>query len=360
MKEILCIGNPIVDVFIDIDKTLAEKYGIKDPVQHIEHEAAEEILRNPSIDFLQAEKSSGGGAANVAKIAAMLGMKAAFYGSSGQDEQAAIFEEQMTSAGVHVTLEKTNNKTGLCFACNIDGETRFAACPGAALELTEAHISEELICGAELVVLDGYILDRKSLVQHILSIASCNGIPVALDVASVYQVKKMANEIITYSQNYPLFIFMNADETLAFSNTIKKTRAEDINLSYLSEKEKEAIILRDVSPILKIITDGELFPIIVVKLGGRGAIVFAGGHMYHEETFTITPRDTVGAGDAFCAAFIAAWIRNKSILECAAIGNKVAREILEVKGTQIQSGKLKRFAKILQKQEKLQMLHAIF
>jgi len=99
--------------------------------------------------------------------------------------------------------------------------------------------------------------------------------------------------------------------------------------------------------MLKIITDGELYPIVVVKLGGRGAIVFAGGNVYHEGTFTITPRNTVGAGDAFCAAFISAWIRGKSLSECASLGNKVAREILEVPGTFIKSGKLKSFAKML-------------
>ena len=109
------------------------------------------------------------------------------------------------------------------------------------------------------------------------------------------------------------------------------------------------MILRDVCPMLKIITDGEIFPIIVVKLGGRGAVVIAGGNVYREETFAIVPRNTVGAGDAFCAAFIAAWIRGRSLSECAALGNKVAREILEVPGTHIKSGKLKSFAKILQK-----------
>jgi sugar/nucleoside kinase (ribokinase family) len=117
--------------------------------------------------------------------------------------------------------------------------------------------------------------------------------------------------------------------------------------SELSEKEKETIILRDVSPMLKIITDGEIFPIVIVKLGGRGTIVFAGGNVYREETFAVIPRDTTGAGDTFCAAFISAWIRGKSISECAALGNKVAREILDVPGTQIKSNKLKKFAKAL-------------
>jgi len=344
--ELLCIGNPLVDVFVDIDNGLASKYGITEPVQHIDREAAESFLREPSIDFSKAVKSSGGGAANVAKIAAMLEMNAVFLGCVGRDELAGIFEKEITDAGVSPILTGTDGKTGLCFACTVDGQMRFAASPGAALDLNEAHIGEELISGAEAVIVDGYILDRRPLVQHILKLASRRGIPVALDAASVMQVKSKAEEILTYSRNYPLFVFMNADEAIAFFNTIRKSRDEDTGLS---EKEKEGMILRDVCPMMKIITDGEIFPIIVVKLGGRGAVVVAGGNVYHEETFTIIPRNTVGAGDAFCAAFIAAWIRGRSLSECAALGNKVAREILEVPGTHIKSGKLKSFAKILQK-----------
>ena len=344
--EILCIGNPLVDVFVEVDYFLAQKYGITEPVQHIDRKTAEKILKEPSIDFANAVKSSGGGAANVAKIAAMLGMDAAFSGCVGRDDLAEIFEKEITEAGVSVILEKSDEKTGLCFACNVNGETLFAASPGAALELTDEHISEELIGSAEVVVLDGYILDRRPLVQHILRLASRKGIPVALDVASIMQVKSKAEEILTYSRNYPLFVFMNADETITFFNTVRKSRDEEMNLS---EKEKEALIMRDICPMLKIITDGELFPIVVVKLGGRGALVIAGGNVYREETFTIVPRNTVGAGDAFCAAFISAWIRDKSLSECAVLGNKVAREILEVPGTHIKSGKLKSFAKILQK-----------
>jgi sugar/nucleoside kinase (ribokinase family) len=346
MSEILCIGNPIVDVFVEIDSALAKKYGIADPVQHISGEQAESLLREKSVDFEKAVKSSGGGAANVAKIAAMLGMDAAFYGCVGQDELAAIFEKEITDSGVSVILAKSNEKTGLCFACTVDGQLRFAASPRAALELNESYISEELITGAEVVVLDGYILDRRPLVRHILQLASRLGIPVALDAASVFQVLSKAEEILTYSRSYPLFVFMNADETIAFYNTLRKNRDEEAGLT---EKEKEEIIIRDVCPMLKIITDGEIYPIIVVKLGGYGAIVIAGGNVYREATFTITPRNTVGAGDAFCAAFISAWLRDKSLSECAALGNKVAREILEVPGTHIKSTKLKSFAKILQK-----------
>jgi len=353
LTEILCIGNPIVDIYIDIDKDIAQKYGITEPAQHIDREIVDAILSDPLIDFSKVLRCSGGGAANVAKIAAMLGMNTIFSGCTGRDDLASFFEDEIKSAGVCAELIKSDNKTGICFACNISGGAlRFAACPGAAHDFTEANISDEMISGAEVIVLDGYILSRRPLVQHILLKASRLGIPAALDAASVFQVKAKAEEILTYSRNFPLFIFMNADEAIAFYNTIKKVNDDnDTGAKYLNmtEKEKEAIILRDISPMLKIITDGELYPIIVVKLGGRGAVVFAGGSAYYEEAFAIIPRSTVGAGDAFCAAFVSAWIRGKSLSECAALGNKVAREILEVPGTRIKSAKLKTFAKYLQK-----------
>jgi len=109
------------------------------------------------------------------------------------------------------------------------------------------------------------------------------------------------------------------------------------------------MILRDICPVLKFITEGEIFPIIVIKLGGRGAVALAGGNIYREETFTIVPRNTIGAGDAFCAAFMSAWIRSKSIQECMVLGNKVAREVLMVPGTNIDKNRLKSFAKQLKR-----------
>jgi len=245
--ELLCIGNPLVDVFVDIDNGLAVKYGITEPVQHIDRAAAESFLREPSIDFSKAVKSSGGGAANVAKIAAMLGMNAVFSGCVGRDELAEIFEKEITEAGVSAILNRTDEKTGLCFACGVDGQTRFAASPGAALELTEAHIGEEMISGAEVVVVDGYILDRRPLVQHILKLASRHGIPAALDAASVFQVKSKAEEILTYSRSFPLLVFMNADEAIAFFNTIRKSRDEETGLS----EKRKALSCAMSAPCLK-------------------------------------------------------------------------------------------------------------
>jgi fructokinase len=353
--ELLCIGNAIVDVFATVDPVWLDRQGITAPVQHIPHEKARRLLKE-----LDGHKgvvfSSGGAAANVAKIAAMLNTGTAFAGCvgvsasgdtrDGGDTLAAVFEKDLRSAGVVPLLSMGSEGTGLCFIFTCGGNTRIAASPGASLELTEAALREDLIAGAEAVVLDGYMLDRRPLVQRILQIASDYGLPIALDVASVFQIREKTEDILQYSRNYPLIVFMNADESIVFYNTIRK--GSDIT-EVTDEREKETLIVQEICPVLKYITEGEIFPVIVIKLGGRGAVVLAGGTIYREETFTIIPRNTVGAGDAFCAAFLTAWIRGKPIRECAVLGNKVARKILEVPGTRINAGKLKSFARMLGK-----------
>ena len=354
--ELLCIGNAIVDVFVDARPAWLNEQGITEPVQHISREQAQRILE--ALDggtHVKPVFSSGGGAANVAKIAAMLHTKTVFTGCIGVpddgdsagtgDHLAAVFYKDLRSAGVVPVLSTGTEKTGVCFAfkCGNDG-LRIAASPGASLEFTESNVPEDLIANVEAIALDGYMLDRRPLVQHILRLADRRGIPVALDAASVFQIKDKTEDILQYCRNYPLIVFMNADESIVFYNTIKKSSEK---IEAISEREKEALILRDICPVLRYITEGELFPIIVIKLGGRGVAVLAGGNIYREETFTIIPRNTVGAGDAFCAAFLSAWIKGKSIRECAALGNKVAREILLVPGTGIKKEKLKKFVKLL-------------
>jgi sugar/nucleoside kinase (ribokinase family) len=365
-NELLCFGNAIVDIFAAVDPAWLDSHGIREPVQHIPREEAQRLWEELDTDaqgnssaHANVILSSGGAAANVAKIAAMLNIGAAFVGCVGiapqdlpqggmsqrnGDDMAVIFEKDLRDSGVVPILGAGQQKTGLFFSFDCKGKTRIAASPGAALELTAADVREELFDGAEAVMLDGYLLDRRPLVQRILQLASQRGIPIALDAGSVFQIRERTEEILHYSRNYPLIVFMNADESIVFYNKIKKSKD---NIEAATEREKEALILREICPVLKYITEGEIFPIIVIKLGGKGVAVLAGGNIYREETFTIIPRNTVGAGDAFCAAFLSAWIRGKSIRECASLGNKVARKILEVPGTSIKSRKLKPFARML-------------
>jgi sugar/nucleoside kinase (ribokinase family) len=61
-------------------------------------------------------------------------------------------------------------------------------------------------------------------------------------------------------------------------------------------------------------------PTVVVKLGGEGAIARAGDRTERLPALSVTPVDTTGAGDAFDAGFIYAYLQNLSLADCLRYG----------------------------------------
>jgi len=62
-------------------------------------------------------------------------------------------------------------------------------------------------------------------------------------------------------------------------------------------------------------------PTIVVKRGRHGCRVSHQGHIFDVAGLTVSPVDTIGAGDSFDAGFLAGWLRGLPIAECAQAGN---------------------------------------
>jgi sugar/nucleoside kinase (ribokinase family) len=357
--ELLCIGNALVDVFAQGEEDIDFRFGLYEAVQHISIERMREILAM----LPEFTPMSGGGGANVAKIAGALGLKAGFIGAAGELRDAAgvpdrfgrLFTEELSETGVITRIALKNRPTGICLVLTMnDGRVKIAAAPSAANELCEADIDEDLIKEAQVVVLDGFMLERKSLVQHIFRLADKYGAPVALDVSSSGLAFQRAVEIITYARLYPLIIFMNEDESRAFYSALVHgeggAQGEEAREKSPGQKpDRHEFLNPEMINLFRDFTANEIFPILTVKLGVRGAVVFAGGNIYRESTIPVIPLETTGAGDAFCAAFLGAWIRDKSLSECAALGNRAAREVLGVNGTKIDPKQLKAIAKKLQK-----------
>jgi sugar/nucleoside kinase (ribokinase family) len=379
---LLCIGNVIVDFFAQGDRDFARRHGIDEPVQHLEHGALMAALRELPEKF----SCSGGGAANVAKIAGLLGMDVRFIGAAGRaavlaagdpktaarppapaggpgewrgglDEEGRLFEGELSAAGVKTSLFLRNAPTGCCLMLKLEGkprggwggegETRIAASPSASLELRVEDIREEDIRRAGVAVIDGYLTERRELVRHILDLANRNGTTVVLDLSSSAIAQARAHEILTYSRIYPLILFMNEGESLVFYKTLNNRKILEEDRSC----EKGESFTEDMHRFFLGLTANELFPIVVIKRGKWGALVFAGGSTLKSRAFAVSPRDSTGAGDAFCAAFISAWIRNMPLSKCADLGNKIARLVLEAPGTRIEWKKLKGLRKILESEK---------
>jgi sugar/nucleoside kinase (ribokinase family) len=341
--ELLCIGNALVDVFARMEGDLDARFGLSEPVQHVDIEKLQEIIAL----LPETRLVSGGGAANAAKIASLLGIKAGFIGAigsgpeDGADRFGRLFAGDLKAAGVELFLVRKPPPTGICLMLRKGtGETITAAAPSASLELSPEDLDEDLVRNARVVMIDGFMLKRKNLVIRILDLANRYGTVAALDVGSAGLAKEQAWEIATYSRLYPLILFMNEAEALNFQATISRQGEGG---------PTEGILTRENSGFFVNFTAANLFPVVAVKLGNRGAVVFAGGSVYRAETIPITPAETTGAGDAFGAAFLGAWIRGRSLSQCAALGNKAAREVLSVPGAQVDRKRLKSLIKQLRK-----------
>jgi len=350
--ELLCIGNAIVDVFANDDSGLVLRYGLCEPIQHIEIEKLKTILS----ELGETTAVSGGGAANAAKVSGFLGAKVGFTGAIGGanpvgddnsvgDEFGRLFGEDLKAAGVKTFLARKRSPTGLCLVLRTGGGTRIAASPSAALEFSEDDINEEEIKKAKVVLIDGFMLGRRGIVRHILTLVNKHGAAVAIDIGSAAIAAEEAEEIVSYvallnvspdgvssnARQLPFFLFMNEDEAVSFRNALGRTAAE------IGQIRKFFKSLTEKSPSL----------VIVVKMGKRGAICFAKGKAYNAGTDAVEPVETTGAGDAFCGAFLTAWARGESLPECVDLGNNAAKIVLGGAGTKVDKGAFKDLAALL-------------
>lgn len=334
-SELVAVGNALVDIVAISDEDLASVLDL--PVNqaiHVSCERFTELL----VALPAPAMSAGGGSANTAKIASMLGIRSAFVGRVGSDWKgdrdrfADLFETQMREAGVELHLgREATQPTGGCLVVRMTGDRYcIAACPAAALALSAQDLPEELVQAAKVLVLDGYALGRTELVDRAFALADRYGTAVALDVGSADIAARFSAFIALKAADFPLILFLNEAEAAAFCGAVRP-----------GEDYAET---GDFAP-LRSMTESGPFPIVVLKRGPRGAVVYASGAELEAPTPFATPLDVTGAGDSFAAGFLAGWIRDRPLTECAALGNRVAREIISVPGTRVPAGVFKRIAK---------------
>jgi sugar/nucleoside kinase (ribokinase family) len=66
----------------------------------------------------------------------------------------------------------------------------------------------------------------------------------------------------------------------------------------------------------------QLVPLVVVKVGSRGALAQRGTERFTSPPQQVVPLDTVGAGDSFDAGFLHEYVRGSDLQTCLASGNR--------------------------------------
>ena len=199
----------------------------------------------------------GGKGANQAVAAAKLGGKVRMVGAVGDDADGSWTREEMQRAGVDVAdLRTVDDATGTALiVVDADAENQIAVCPGA-----NDHVS-----------LDGVTFgsDEAVLMQLEISLA-------------------VVEEVVASAEG---FIALNA----APAQPLPEALLRRVDLFIVNETERE---------LMPELAEAEL---VAVTYGAAGAALYRRGEeIARADGVPAEAVNTVGAGDAFCAALVLA------------------------------------------------------
>lgn len=256
----------------------------------------------------------GGAGANVAVGLARLGVPVTLAGCVGATDSASIIED-LKGAGVRLALRAVSDlATGAIVAIiDPDGQRNMASDRGANLALSEADLSESLIAEHRHLHVSGYTLfdvGTRSAALTAIGRALALGSTVSVDPASVAPLREYGIADFLSDVDGVHLLLPNGDEALA--------------LAGLTDIAAAAASL------------ARSFSVVAVTCGADGALWAARSGILRQPTSTRSGPvlDTTGAGDAFTAGLLAAWLSGSTPTQCLATGQDAAARAVTRWGAQ--------------------------
>jgi sugar/nucleoside kinase (ribokinase family) len=232
----------------------------------------------------------GGSAANQAAWMASLGLGVVFAGRAGAAD-ADLHRAELARCGVEPKIvSDPEAATGsIVVLIDTDGERTMITDRGANLRLQPADVPEFLLDGADLLHLTGYTFfapGPRKVASGLIEAAGRRGVPFTVDPSSAAFLRDLGPaEFLAWTAGAAV-CFPNRDEALALAGSGQAADPKDL----------AAALTRN-------------YRVVALKLGSGGAVLATTDSAPVEIPPVATSvRDTTGAGDAFCAGFIAAWL----------------------------------------------------
>jgi len=309
MKKILGIGNALVDIMTRLDDdSFLHQIGLPKGSMQLVDETFSLKLQS-EIHKFERSISAGGSAANTINGLANLGIETGFIGVVGKDDMGQYFAQDMLKNKIKTHLTQSESKSGVAVALvSPDSERTFATFLGAAMELNDTHLDENVFKQYDIIHIEGYLVQNYALIKAIMQKAKACGLTVSLDLASYNVVEAHLNFIKELVNNYVDIVFANEDEAKAFTG-------------------------KDPHEALHIFS--ESCSIAVVKIGEKGSLIKNNEHVHAIGIIPANCIDTTGAGDLYAAGFLFGYVNNLPLDKCGDIGALLAGKVIEVIGSKI-------------------------
>ncbi len=243
----------------------------------------------------------GSSSAIVAHNLAALGVSVGFITLLGDDPLGSIALDRLAERGVDLSCVKRvsgGTSTGVTILLAHNGKRHILTYPGTMFEMAASDLDLTYLASGRHFHLSSLFL-HKALQPDLPRICrqlKAAGLTLSLDT----------NDDPEDRWGDPL------DEMLGIVDIFLPNDDEACRISGKADAESamEALAKR--------------VPLVAVKCGKRGAMVQKGKQRWQIPANSVTPVDTVGAGDSFDAGFLAAFLRGETPEACAVFGNRTA------------------------------------
>jgi sulfofructose kinase len=236
--------------------------------------------------------SCGGQMATALAGCAALGLRAAYLGAVGNDDNGRRIHQELSDRGIdlsHLARRDASNQFAVITVDERTGERIVLWDRDERLMLQPADIPATVIAEARLVHVDD--VDEAAAIRA-ATLAREAGVPVTSDLD---RVTDRTAELVA-AVSIPIF-------------------AEHVLPAITGEADHARALAR-----LRQTHDGML----CVTLGSRGSMMLVGDALFVEPGFAVAAVDTTGAGDVFRAGFIHAFLRGDQPAEVLRFANAAA------------------------------------
>ena len=260
----------------------------------------------------------GGSAANTAAALARLGIACRFVGTVGDDTYGRFAVDSLTHAGVDTSAVGVTEMAPTVMVIVVvppDGERLIYVWPpkgGAHAELS-VETAESSVRDAEWLHVSGLCLRVSPAREAVLAAmerARTAGIPVSFDL-------NLRLENWGWDDGFRGVV----ERAVEQSDVVMGAASDEIvPLAGIDDPVDAATALADAGRL------------VIARLGPDGAVACSGDRTVTQPGFPVDVVDTVGAGDAFNAGFIAARHRGADVASAILWGNAVAALAIEQPG----------------------------
>ncbi len=274
------------------------------------------VLRGSDLQpaFGQAEKlieeatlAIGGSGAIFACGAARLGLKVGFSGLVGDDALGRFMRDSLEERGVDASglVVEPSIPTGVTIVLSTPGDRAMLTAPGTIAAMTAERVDRSLLRSAGHVHVSSYFLQaglRPGLAE-LFREARSGGASTSVD-PNWDPAEDWDGGLLGLLPEVNVFLPNSAEARLIAG-------VEDIDVACAGLAAKG--------------------PVVAVKFGQGGGLVFVGEDVIREEAVPIEVVDTTGAGDGFDAGFLAGWLQGwgverslKLAVACGSLSTRAA------------------------------------